>query len=144
MKPGADMGTSGSVTVLIGDRNSRVRDFMGREFTAEGCRVLLAGDGWEVFRFLRQESFVDLLVLDPDIPNRYGSGLLARIREERPELPILVHSWRTDEQWNVSARSEDAVGEAPVVLVAKNGSLDRLKVAAFELMDRAPVQGDGS
>ncbi|MFW5489984.1 MAG: response regulator [Desulfovibrio sp.] len=137
------MGKSTSVTVLIGDRNSRIREFMGREFATEGYRVLLAGDGWEVFRILRQEPRVDLLVLDPDIPNRHGDGLLERIREEHPDLPIVVHSWRTDEHpFSPSYDASDS--KAPMVLVVKNGSMDRLKGTAQQLMGGVPDWGDGT
>jgi CheY-like chemotaxis protein len=137
------MGTSSGVTVLVSDRNSRVREFMAREFRADGWRVLLAGDGWEMFRILRREPLVDLLVLDPDLPNRYGSDLLGRIREERPEVPILVHSWRTDEPVGVFPVG-GGVARAPVVLVVKNGTMDGLRVAALDLLEDVRGREDGA
>lgn len=79
-------------TIVISDRNPNVREFLRREFTGKGFVVLPARDGWELFRLFRQDTTVHLLVLDPEIPSRYGAGLLERISREMPKLPVILHA----------------------------------------------------
>ncbi|MCU0615455.1 MAG: hypothetical protein MUD09_10340, partial [Desulfobacterales bacterium] len=55
-------------TILIADRNSRVRDFIKREMTKEGFRVILAETGKDVIEMINQSIPLDLVLLDPDLP----------------------------------------------------------------------------
>ncbi len=79
-------------TILIADRNPRVRQFLKREITAEGYRVRLAGSAREVLESLRPGVALDLLVLDPELPDADAVELLERIASRTPPLPVVCHA----------------------------------------------------
>ena len=56
-------------TILIADRNPHIREFLRREMMAEGYRARLAKNGREVLRLVYQRGPLDLLILDPDLPD---------------------------------------------------------------------------
>ena len=84
--------TRNQFTVLIADRNPRVREFLGREFTSSGYRVLLAKDGRDVLRITNVDRLPDLLILDLDIPYPSGLTILKKLQARKPPLPIVVHT----------------------------------------------------
>ena len=79
-------------TILIADRNSRVRNFMGRELTAAGYRVRLAQSGREVLELAHNAEPPDLIILDPDLPDIDEASLFAGLQNRSPLLPIIIHA----------------------------------------------------
>ncbi|MDC0672316.1 response regulator [Nannocystis radixulma] len=69
------------------------------ESTGEMTVVGTAGDGLEVLDAPALAS-CDVLILDLNLPRLSGSEVLRRLRERRPELPVIV----------LSMYAEDAVG----------------------------------
>jgi len=65
-------------SILVTDRNGRVRDFLQRELCEEGYRVHTVRDGRELLRMLDEETRLDLLVLDVEIPYADGSAILVK------------------------------------------------------------------
>jgi CheY-like chemotaxis protein len=55
-----------------------------------GHDVLEASSGEQALRVLRRANGVDLLITDQLMPGMTGSQLIAVIRSERPELPIIL------------------------------------------------------
>jgi PAS domain S-box-containing protein len=55
-----------------------------------GHTVLEAGSGKQALDILRREPAVDLVITDHAMPHMTGVQLAATIREERPELPIIL------------------------------------------------------
>lgn len=88
--------TFSSSQILIVDRNPNVRDFLKRELTREGFSVLLAGTGKELLGLLSRCDSIDLLILDPDIPDIETHVVIEAIRERLPDLPIIVHGFISD------------------------------------------------
>ena len=115
--------------ILIADRNRHVRDFLRRELTAEGYRVLVAKDGREVLVTTEGAEPPDLLILDLDIPYFDGLTILDRLRERTPLLPVVIHSFITEDAANHNVRHAAA-------LVEKSGNTDCLKVAVGEVLKR--------
>ena len=64
--------------ILIADRNSHVREFLKREMLAEGYIVQLAENGREVLKWTYSREPIDLLILDPDLPDAEESLLLKK------------------------------------------------------------------
>ncbi len=86
-----------SFSILLTDRNRHVRELLRRELSAEGYRVETARDGREVLGFLYHVANIDLLILDLEIPYVVEVGLLRKLGQLRPELPVIIHSFSLEE-----------------------------------------------
>ena len=116
--------------ILIADRNPHVRELLRREMTLEGYQVQLAKTGREVLNYtLKQDSF-DLLILDPDLPDTDESFLLKKLGERIQPLPVVVHSFLSEN----SGQQNDS---RTVIFVEKRGSsVDHLKKIVAEILER--------
>ena len=62
-----------------------------RHLREAGYTVVEARDGSEAWQwFQRQPSRIDAVVADVVMPRMTGTELAARLRDERPELPIVL------------------------------------------------------
>lgn len=128
-------------TILIADKNRNVRDFLRREFSAEGYKVAVAEDGE---RILAEIDGVDLLVFDIEMPDADSSRIFERTQKRRPPLPVIVHTFLTEE----SERASCSKGE---IYIEKSGNIDHLKAAVADMLKKCypdrPVHtepGDGA
>lgn len=116
------------LTILIADRNPHVRDFLLREVTAEGHRVLLAETGRQLLRLAAQTRPLDLVIVDPDLPDTDTAGLLTELLSRTPALPVIVHTYCSDYD-----KPGDLTKQA--VFVEKQGnSIERLKQVIADIM----------
>ncbi|MFH2046593.1 MAG: response regulator [Pseudomonadota bacterium] len=107
--------------ILIADRNSNVRDFLKREMTDEGYAVVLAESGREVLKLAYNLNPVDLLILDPDLPDADESLLLMKLNQKTPCIPVVLHTFFSE----YIATSKII---APTEFVEKGGnSIEQLK-----------------
>jgi len=83
-------------TILIADRNPHVREFLRREMAAAGYRILLADKGQDVVQRVYQREPLDLLILDPDLPDAEESAVIKKVRNRIPALPVIVHTYIAD------------------------------------------------
>lgn len=93
--------------LLIEDEPGIV-DFLQRGLSAEGFVVQAAMDGEEGQRRALSESF-DMVLLDLMLPGVAGMDVLARLREEKPELPVIVLTARGEIEDRVSGLDAGAV-----------------------------------
>jgi two-component system, OmpR family, alkaline phosphatase synthesis response regulator PhoP len=63
----------------------------------EGYDLLVANNGEEGL-FLAQKEEIDLLILDLMLPKMSGVVLLEKLRETKPDLPVLILTNLTDEE----------------------------------------------
>ena len=77
--------------LLVAERNSNIRDFLCRELSAEGYRVMSAKDGGEVKKLVFGDERLDLIILDHDLPLG-GVELLDDISKRSPPAPVILHS----------------------------------------------------
>lgn len=84
------------ITILIADRNRHVREFLKRELAADGYRARLAKNGREVLNWVNQHPPPDLLILDLNLPDEPEVGILEKLRQAMPSLPVVVHSFISD------------------------------------------------
>jgi DNA-binding NtrC family response regulator len=114
--------------ILIADRNPHIREFLQRELTAEGYRVWLAENGRQVLQWAGHGDLIDLLIIDPDLPDMNEAVLLEKLQARMPVLPIILHSWIADYDPN-TAFFQGAL------FVEKNGnSVESLKHAVSHLL----------
>ncbi len=83
-------------TILIADRNPNIREFLKREMTAEGYQVRLARNGKEVLRWVYHQGPLDLLIVDPDLPDAGEVPLLEKLSNRIPTLPVIVHTFLSE------------------------------------------------
>ena len=76
-------------TILVADDDKHVRLLLETELTLEGYRVILARNGLEVLKRMKEES-PDLLILDIKMPGMNGLQVLEAIRKESKKLPIII------------------------------------------------------
>ena len=84
-------------TILIADRNSNVREFIKREMTEEGFRVIQAETGKDVIKMVYQWFPLDLVLLDPDLPDMEETILLKKIGNRFPPIPVVIHAFDSEE-----------------------------------------------
>ncbi len=75
--------------ILVVEDEAAIADFLERGLEAEGLAVRTAADGIEGERLALGGGF-DLVILDRMLPGRDGLEVLAAIRRERPTLPVIV------------------------------------------------------
>jgi len=116
--------------ILIADRNPNVREFLKREMMAEGYRVRLAKNCREVLRWVYHYEPLDLVILDPDLPDASEVPLLEKLNDRIPTLPVVVHTFSTDYDTLINSSS-------PVAFVEKEGnSIEGLKKVVFDMLGR--------
>ena len=115
-------------TILIADRNPHVRMLLQREMTAAGYRVRLADTGREVLKRAFQGEPLDLIILDPDLPDSDGSNILDTVLDRIPTLPIIVHTHFLDHTFDSNTVKK-------VIFVEKRDvSVERLKQVVYETL----------
>jgi two-component system copper resistance phosphate regulon response regulator CusR len=81
--------------VLVIEDEARILSFLARGLEAEGYSVEGAVDGREGLALALGDSW-DLIVLDLLLPRLGGLDVLSELHRERPDLPVLVLSARSD------------------------------------------------
>jgi DNA-binding response OmpR family regulator len=105
-EPGADAAFAPSI-LLVEDEPGIV-DFLKRGLEAEGFVVRAALNGLDGEQRARRESF-DMVVLDLMLPGLGGMELLAKLRDIKPELPVIVLTARAEIEDRVAGLDAGAV-----------------------------------
>ena len=81
------------LVILVVEDDSAVRALIRKTLTAEGCRILEAGNGLEALGLLEQGGTpVDLVLTDVVMPGMGGRSLADHVGQLYPELKILFMS----------------------------------------------------
>lgn len=80
-----------SVHVIVAEDESFIAMMLAEELVEHGFRVTTACDGLEALAVEARDP-ADILITDLRMPRLDGNGLITRLRETRPDLPILVLS----------------------------------------------------
>ncbi len=75
--------------VVIVDDEVGIREVIRMTLVREGYHVWVFGTGTEAIEFLKQ-NIVDLFIVDIRLPDMDGITLLRAIRENDPDLPVIV------------------------------------------------------
>ena len=121
-------------TILIADRNSRVRKFLKREMMEEGYKVRLAENGRDVLKWVYHHEPLDLLILDTDLPDVDELSLSKGLQDRIPALPLVVHTYLSD--YDVSS----TIWSTAVFVEKKGSSVERLKKVIFNILHKPGFQ----
>lgn len=117
------------IRVLVADDHAVVRRGL-RQILAETTDILVEGEASsapDVLRLVREQRW-DVVVLDINMPGGSGIELLADIRRLRPELPVLILTVYSEEQYAVRAIKAGAAG-----FLTKESAPDKLIEAVRKL-----------
>jgi CheY-like chemotaxis protein len=115
--------------ILIADKNRHVREFLRREFRGAGYRVQVAKDSEEVMMMVDAKDPPDLLVMDLEMPRGDGLETLEWLEARLPTLPVVIHAFLSEHPYHCDFENAAAV-------VEKEGDINRLKTAVFEVLKR--------
>lgn len=99
------------VRILIADDHAVVRGGL-RQFLAETPDLKISGEaasGREALTLVRREAW-DLVLLDITLPDVNGLEVLKRIKREKPELPVIVFSMFSEDEYASTALDAGASG----------------------------------
>ena len=77
------------MAILLIEDEDGIRTFVRRGLEAAGYQVLVASDGIDGLTMAVSDD-VDLVVLDLGLPGLPGEEVLARLRQRRPGVPVIV------------------------------------------------------
>jgi DNA-binding response OmpR family regulator len=104
----ADGAAMSELRVLVVEDEPGIRDFLERGLRNAGFLTTSAADGTRAEELALAESF-DAIVLDLMLPGRSGLGVLASVRESRPNVPVLVLTARGSVADRVGALDAGAI-----------------------------------
>lgn len=99
------------IKVLVADDHAVVRRGL-RQILAETPDILVGGEaanGGDVMRLVRAERW-DAVILDINLGGANGLEILAEIHREKPELPVLILTVYSEEQYAIRAVRAGAAG----------------------------------
>lgn len=99
------------IRILVADDHAIVREGL-KQIIAKQADLSVAGEaanGNDVLRLVREQEW-DVLVTDMSMPGRNGLELIKLVKQERPQLPVLVLSMYDEEQYAVRAIRAGASG----------------------------------
>lgn len=121
-------------TILIADRNPHVRKLLEREIIAEGYGVRLAKNARDVLEWVYHYEPLDLLILDPDLPETEDTLMLKKLNNRIPALPVIVHAYLPDYAGHAAALKT-------AVFVEKRGSsVEYLKKVISDILKNSRAQ----
>jgi DNA-binding NarL/FixJ family response regulator len=92
-----------------------VREMLADESDMEV--VAEAGSAEEALQLLREGTEVDVLVLDISLPGQSGVDLLRQLKQDQPEIQILVLSMHPEKSFAVRLMRAGASGYVPKMIV---------------------------
>ena len=96
--------------------------------TAAGYRTRLAENARQVLKLAFQGEPLDMIILDPDLPDADETHMLEHLLDRIPVLPVVVHTYPSDD----GSGSKDM---NDVIFVEKKGSsVERLKQVIHETL----------
>jgi two-component system, OmpR family, response regulator len=109
-----------TMRILVIEDEARIRAFLARGLEAEGYTVVSSDSGTEGLALATAGTW-DLVVLDLLLPGLSGLQVLRELHRERPRLPVVILSARSDVQTKLRGFELGATD-----YVAKPFSLDEL------------------
>ena len=79
-------------TILVGEDDAEVRDYLEVTLRCRGYDVQLAADGEEVVSYLREGGAASAVLLDIMMPNKDGWETLSDIRSMNIDVPVIMLS----------------------------------------------------
>jgi two-component system, OmpR family, copper resistance phosphate regulon response regulator CusR len=123
--------------ILLIEDEPRIRAFVARGLGADGFAVDEAGDGEAGLAHALARDY-DLVVLDLLLPKLDGLSVMQALAEQRPELPVVILSARSDLKTKLQGFALGAND-----YISKPFALDELLARARVQLRRRPFGDDG-
>jgi CheY-like chemotaxis protein len=102
-------------TVMVVDDEPHVRELTARMLRHAGYETVEMVDGQEAWNYLaRSGTDIDAVLSDVVMPRMTGTELVARLRDVRPELPLVLMS-----AYSAGELRARGLDESPVPLLTK-------------------------
>jgi two-component system invasion response regulator UvrY len=105
------MTDKATIRVFIADDHAIVREGL-KQILAEQRDIVVAGEaenGLDAIKLFRK-SRCHVMLLDISMPDRNGIEVLKQIKQERPELAVLMLSMHREDQYAIRALKAGAAG----------------------------------
>jgi DNA-binding NarL/FixJ family response regulator len=105
------MSDKTSIRVFIADDHAIVREGL-KQILAEQSDIVVAGEaetGLDAIKLFRR-SRCNVLLLDISLPDRNGIEVLKQIKDEKPDLSVLMLSMHREDQYAIRALKAGASG----------------------------------
>ncbi len=113
--------------LLIVDDDLNIQRLYKEELEEEGYEIVIAGTGTEALAIFEKEN-PDIITLDILMPDIDGISLLRKMKEKRPDIPIIMST-------AYDYRDDFAVWASEAYIV-KSSDLGELKKTIKKLMDK--------
>ncbi len=127
-------GQAGCNRILVAEDDELLAATVDEFLTQEGFCVAVTPDGQEALEAASRKQIAALLT-DLRMPRLDGIALVRRLRENRPELPVVVMTGFAPTDWRKTLQHE---GEGPMVLLNKPIRLSNLLSALRQVLGIAP------
>lgn len=119
--------------ILVAEDDALLAATVNEFLTQEGFCVAVSPDGQEALETASRKEIAALLT-DLRMPRLDGVGLVRRLREIRPELPVVVMTGFAPADWRSRLQQD---GEGPLVLLDKPIRLNSLLSALRQVLGTA-------
>lgn len=85
-------GNNSKPSILIIDDNHDILAFLQQVLRNSGYRSLTASSGKRALELLLEHESVDVVVVDYEMPSMNGYEVAMRIKEQRPEMPLILYT----------------------------------------------------
>jgi len=118
--------------ILFVDDEVPIRETLTLYFRAKGIAVSTAESGDEAIRMIEETPF-DLVILDVNLGEENGLGLLDRLKAMHPSLPVIMFTSMGDDP----VLLQEALAKGAVAYMSKTEPLDNLMKEAERAMRAA-------
>ncbi|MGB5986112.1 MAG: response regulator [Desulfobacterales bacterium] len=80
-------------SLLVVDSNPYIRGFIKRELGNYGYQVAEAANIQEIRAWIQGTKPLDLIIIDPDLPDASETHIIHQIHAVRPNLPLVLHAF---------------------------------------------------
>jgi CheY-like chemotaxis protein len=122
--------------ILVAEDDSLFARTVHDYLTQEGFHVVLSRDGQQALETAAKTCFAALLT-DLRMPRLDGAALVRRLREKRPNLPVVVITGYPPEDWQTNLQRAN---EGPMVLLEKPVRLANLRQALNQVLRGGTAQ----
>lgn len=121
--------------VLVVDDNETNRNILGNQLRLWKFVPLIAGSGSEALEILAANNNVSMLLTDMHMPNMSGNTLAAKVKEQLPEMPMILLS-------SVDSRKSPENSNLFNVVLTKPVKHDVLLKHIVQQLRRDDIQGE--
>ena len=119
-------------TVLVADDEPLVRTTLVSLLEQLGCTVIVADGGRSATTAVRDQTAIDCVLLDYDMPDMDGLAAMEKIATVRPDLPVAIISGCSSAE--IRSQLGDGHSVLPRQILPKPIRLQQLKSALRELL----------